>query len=195
MTINIFCLVYAKLKLRLISVIPYRRVHLSFASGSRASGGGRLALGKQWPGSQYYPSQLVMRKNAELIVNGRFTIYSGHNITINEGAVLVLGSGYINNDLDLACFDRIEIGDDVAISKSVTIRDSDNHIFNGRKHSKPVKIGNHVWIGLNVIILKGVTIGDGAVVAAGALVNKDVPPRSLVGGVPAVILRSDVEWV
>lgn len=50
-------------------------------------------------------------------------------------------------------------------------------------------IGNDVWIGSNVIILGGVTIGDGAIIAAGSLVNKDVPPYSIVGGVPAKIIR------
>jgi acetyltransferase-like isoleucine patch superfamily enzyme len=54
--------------------------------------------------------------------------------------------------------------------------------------------GNHVWIGMRAMILKGVTIGDGAVVAAGAVVTRDVPARALVGGVPARVLRNDVEW-
>lgn len=69
----------------------------------------------------------------------------------------------------------------------------------------PAVIGNDVWIGANVMVLRGVTIGDGAVVAAGAVVTRDVPPYSIVGGVPARVLRSrfdqdlveellDVQW-
>lgn len=50
-------------------------------------------------------------------------------------------------------------------------------------------VGNDVWIGSNVIILGGVTIGDGAIIAAGSLVNKDVPPYSVIGGVPAKTIR------
>jgi acetyltransferase-like isoleucine patch superfamily enzyme len=50
-------------------------------------------------------------------------------------------------------------------------------------------IGKNVWIGANATILQGVTIGDNAVVAAGAVVNKDVPPMAVVGGVPAKIIR------
>ena len=55
--------------------------------------------------------------------------------------------------------------------------------------SKKVIIGNDVWIGTNTVILRGVTVGDGAVIAAGAVVTKDVPPYAIVGGVPAKIIR------
>ncbi len=55
--------------------------------------------------------------------------------------------------------------------------------------AKPVRIGNDVWIGGNVTILPGVTSGDGAVVAAGAVVTEDVPANTLVGGVPAKVIK------
>ena len=54
---------------------------------------------------------------------------------------------------------------------------------------RPVEIGNDVFIGANVVVFNGVKIGDGAIVAAGAVVNKDVPPYSIVGGVPAKLIR------
>ncbi|WP_295728103.1 CatB-related O-acetyltransferase [uncultured Muribaculum sp.] len=53
----------------------------------------------------------------------------------------------------------------------------------------PTKIGNDVWIGTRAIIMGGITIGDGAVVGAGAVVTKDVPPYAIVGGIPAKIIR------
>ena len=68
-----------------------------------------------------------------------------------------------------------------------------------RKHigiAKPVKIGDDVWIGGNVTILPGITIGNNVVVAAGAVVTKDVPDNTLVGGVPAKAIRkleNDIE--
>ena len=58
----------------------------------------------------------------------------------------------------------------------------------------PIVIGDHVWIGMNVIVLKGVTIGEGSIVAAGSVVNKDVPPHCLVAGVPAKVVKTDVTW-
>ena len=55
---------------------------------------------------------------------------------------------------------------------------------------RPVRIGNKAWIGFNVIILKGVTVGEGAMVAAGSVVRHDVPAYTLVAGNPAVVVRS-----
>ncbi len=72
-----------------------------------------------------------------------------------------------------------------------------NHDLNpekGRKnHYAPIHIGSHVWIGSNATILPGVTVGDWAVVAAGAVVTKDVPPMTVVGGVPAKVLKTVLE--
>lgn len=89
--------------------------------------------------------------------------------------------------LDIA---KVTIGNDVWIGPGVLIA-TINHPLSPsgrRKHlgiAKPVKIGNDVWIGGNATILPGVTIGDNVVVAAGAVVAKDVPSNTLVGGVPA----------
>ena len=88
------------------------------------------------------------------------------------------------------------IGDRVAIGPHVTILDADMHVLAGnpRRPSAQVRIGDHVWVGINSTILKGVTIGDGAVVGANSVVTKDVPPRSLVVGVPARVIRNEVDW-
>jgi acetyltransferase-like isoleucine patch superfamily enzyme len=141
------------------------------------------------------PSEFKMAAEATLRVEGHFRVHTGCSISVNRGATLSLGSGYISNRVTIDCFDRIVVGDQVAISKGVTIRDSDNHsLKNDELSAAPIVIGNRVWIGLNATILKGVTLGDGAIVAAGAVVTKTVQPRTLVGGVPARVIREDVEW-
>lgn len=96
----------------------------------------------------------------------------------------------------MACFERIEIGYGVAIAGNVVIRDSDNHCILDQSHimSQPIKIGNHVWIGMNAIILKGVVIGDRAIIAAGSVVTRHVPEKSLVAGVSAKVIKRNVEW-
>lgn len=154
---------------------------------------GTLDLGITWPGGRTYPGHLSIRDRGRVVVDGDFRIYTGSDISVTEGATLRLGSGYANRGLNLSCFESISIGFDVAISENVTIRDSDNHhIVGSAPATAPVVIGDGVWIGLNAVILKGVTIGPGAVVAAGAIVTRDVPARCLVGGVPARVLRTDV---
>lgn len=60
---------------------------------------------------------------------------------------------------------------------------------NRKNHYAPIRIGNNVWIGSNATVLQGVTVGDWAVIGAGAVVTRDVPPMSIVGGVPARVIR------
>ena len=84
------------------------------------------------------------------------------------------------------------------IAWGVTICDHDFHKTytdgNQNVETAPVNIGKNVWIGMDATILKGVTIGDGAIVAAGAIVTRDVPARTLVGGAPARILKENVDF-
>ena len=84
----------------------------------------------------------------------------------------------------------IIIDDDVMIAANVSLI-SNNHDFNERQiiTCKPIHIMRNVWIGANATILPGVTIGENSVVAAGAVVSKDVPPNVVVGGVPAKIIK------
>lgn len=126
----------------------------------------------------------------------KFSFYSGCKVNVNKNAKLVLKTGYMNSDSTIDCFENIEIGNNCCISKNVIIRDSNSHYINreGYRCTAPIKICDNVWIGLGATVLSGVTIGEGSVVAAGAVVNKDVPPRSMVAGVPAKVIKNDIEW-
>ena len=110
----------------------------------------------------------------------------GKNLTIGKDV-------FINSGCHFQDQGGIEIGDGVLIGHNVVLA-TINHDLNPKKNRKnhyaPIKIGAHVWIGSNATVLPGVTIGDYAVVAAGAVVTKDVPAMTVVGGVPAKVLRT-----
>jgi len=116
-----------------------------------------------------------------------YRIHLGANVTLNEWVYL---SG----------FGGLNIGDNVRIGHRVSIITSD-HIYRDIQMpiaeqglvSAPVSIESDVWIGCNVTILKGVRIGKGAIIAAGAVVTKHVPPFAIVGGVPAKVISHRLE--
>lgn len=141
-------------------------------------------------------SYLFMDKDSKLIINGEFKIYPNADIYIGPGAILELGSGYIMDNLQIQCLDKIKIGNDVMISRNVIIRDSDSHdiLNNNHNPTQQIIIGNHVWIGMRVTILKGVEIGDGAIIAAGSVVTRNVPPKTIVAGVPAKVIKEEIQW-
>ena len=178
----------------------YKPISCSISKSAKISvgNGGKLAINirSQSMMKNLSGAYLTLADGSELNIYQSFDVFSGCTIGVLKDAKLSIGSGYMNYNSKIYCFDEINIGYDVIISEGVIIRDSDNHQILDGKHvkSKPINIGNHVWIGLNAVILKGVTIGDGAIVAAGAVVTKDVPSHSLVGGVPARIIKNYVKW-
>jgi carbonic anhydrase/acetyltransferase-like protein (isoleucine patch superfamily) len=101
----------------------------------------------------------------------------------------------IGDRTEIHCGDSITIGDEVIIAWDCNILDRDYHSTEGEAEiTSPVRIGNRVWIGCRCIILKGVTIGDNAVVAAGSVVNMNVPPNMLVAGNPARQKKEVIGW-
>lgn len=144
-------------------------------------------------------SELILDSKSELVVDGDFGMYQGASIYLAPGAKMLLkGSSFINTNTVVNCFSYIEIGSHTFISDDVRIQDSDNHFIfvdgAAQENTKPIIIGNHVWIGKNAMILKGVHVGDGSVIAAGSVVIRDVPENCMVAGNPAVVKKTNVKW-
>lgn len=132
----------------------------------------------------------------ELIVSGSLYLDRA-DIWILRKACLSMGGVYINKGSMIECACHISIGDDCLIGRDVLIRDSDGHVIDNNPNgmTSPVVIEDHVWICSRAMILKGVRIGKGAIVAAGAVVTRDVPAGCMVAGVPAKVIREKVTWM
>ncbi len=143
-------------------------------------------------------ANVLVYKGGTLIINGRVKIGPGVQIVVAKGGRLVLNNGtYITADAKIFCSSNIEIGKNCAISWGTSIIDSDFHQidYQGKKDGKTeIYIGNHVWIGCNTTILKGVRVSDHTVVAAGAVVTKDLPSNILAGGNPARVIKENISW-
>lgn len=171
-----------------------RDAHIYGAPGSCITLNGVLLFGSSYRGYSGRSSVMSLGQNSKIIVNGRFEFYYDADVQVFDEGVLHLGNSFINSGCKIRCHESISIGDNCAISHDFTVMDSNAHELNGSKYTAPVTIGNSVWIGTRVIVLPGVQVGDGAVIAAGSLVNKNVPAGSLVGGVPARVIKEHVEW-
>jgi acetyltransferase-like isoleucine patch superfamily enzyme len=118
-------------------------------------------------------------------------------ISTEDGNVDIGHNVFINRNVMIVSMERISIGDDVLIGNNVSIYDHD-HVFKNRSvaYGKQgfitarVRIDDKVWIGANSVILKGVTIGYGSVIAAGSVVNKSIPSRQIWGGVPVKFIKN-----
>lgn len=162
-----------------------------------AIAGGRVEFGLDFLNRG--KTSLKMGKEAEITFHGPACICNGCRITIEDGGKLLLGSDiFINENSRITACSEIRIGDGCWIGWDVNIIDTDFHQIALNKAIKPlvssISIEDHVWIGARVMILKGVTVGSGSVIAGGAIVTKDVPPRCLAAGNPARIIKEDVEW-
>ena len=149
------------------------------------------------------------RRDSSKIAVGCHTHVLGELFTFAHGGEIKIGEWcYVGEGSRIWSAARIEIGDRVLISHSANIFDSLTHPLQAAaRHEQvkqifeqghplklsldesPVRIGNDAWIGAGAMILRGVTVGEGGIVAAGAVVTKDVPPYSIVAGNPAVFIR------
>jgi len=132
--------------------------------------------------------QLVIGSRVQILcrfVPSALVVFGGGRLEIGDGTMLNFGA-------DISATRSVRIGRDCLIGTHAIILDNDFHDLLDRHRMpepKPVHIGDRVWIGNRVIVLPGVSIGDDAAVGAGSVVTSDVPPRSVVVGNPARVVR------
>lgn len=146
----------------------------------------------------------MSRKNQ--IVLGKHVGIDGWLTVGKEGQIVIGDYSSIGARSVIQASKKIEVGSYTLISPDVWIQDSNNHSIYAKDRMqdilgsdsgidctntviKPIKIGNHVWIGRRSMILKGVTINDRSIVAAGSIVTHNVPPDSIVAGNPAKVVK------
>jgi acetyltransferase-like isoleucine patch superfamily enzyme len=161
----------------------------------------------------FYPETIIsnMQNNPSKIEIGENTHVRGTLLVFNYGGKIKIGANcYVGDASRIWSGDQVSIGDNVLIAHNVNIVDTQAHEINaiersdryleliskgpwankGSIETKAITIQNKAWISFNAIILKGVTIGEGAIVAAGSVVTKDVAPYTMVAGNPAVFVKN-----
>ena len=113
----------------------------------------------------------------------------------NKAVVRIGEYSSIGDRTEIHCAERVTIGNQVLIAWDVNIIENDYHASGGGKPvPMPIVIEDEVWIGARAIITKGVTIGRGAIIGAGSVVTKDVPPYHVAAGNPAKVLKPVKAW-
>jgi acetyltransferase-like isoleucine patch superfamily enzyme len=138
---------------------------------------------------------------------GRWSwIGHGSKIRVHEGEVRIGAKSVVGQECTISAFQHVSIGRECVIADRVMLIDFDHGVVEVDRpirlqgiYKRDVRVGNNVWIGYGACILRGVTVGDNAVIGTAAVVTKDVPANAIVGGVPARIIRmrdepSEMRW-
>jgi len=176
---------------------------------------GSVRLAKNWLLTRIlFPHARLVR--FPIHVRGSSSIQFGHGLTTGVNVrldataprggppVLFIGRNVqINDSVHIGAIEKVVIGDHVLIASRVFISDHNHGSYQLKDDlsapeippadrplsSRPVHIGNNVWLGEQVCILPGVTVGDGAIVGANSVVTRDIPPNSIAAGNPARVIR------
>ena len=169
---------------------------LSLKKHSEIELNARLNIGFKRVAQNKVNTRIQMDNYTKLTVNGDFSVNEEAYIWITHSGHLILDGGFINEKVTITCASHIHIGKNAHIAREASIRDYDGHYIDipDYRTAKPVNIGDNVWIGYRALIMKGVNIGEGSIVAANSVVTKDVPPHCIVAGNPAKIIKENVNW-
>ena len=161
---------------------------------------GNLVIGKRGAREPYGDVVINMAEDSTLIINGTVSLGANVHLAVAPGAKMILGSKAdgsltINRGTEILAHEEIRIGSGGMLSWDILIMDSNVHTIVGAQNHKAIIIHEHVWIGCRATILKGVELGNGSVVSAGAVVVKSLPQGAIAAGNPAKIVKENIFWL
>lgn len=186
--------------------LPFKIWHkagIKIRTGAEIKLGGRVTLGnpdKSAPIVSRLPINIYFGENSKIDIGHSISVGPGVNIIVKDKAMLTIGnSTYFTSDSHLEVVNSVQIGDNCAISWGVTIIDDDHHeLISGTEKKgsgiSKVIIGNKVWVGCNVTILKNTFVGNNCVIAAGSVVKGTFPDNTLIAGNPAKVVKQNIDW-
>lgn len=151
---------------------------INFLSNPNVKVGNNFKLGN-------YTTSLIHLKST-IVIGNKVDIRNFFNLIVGNNAKLnIKDNVFFNNNCSINCLDNIEIGENTLFGENVKLYDH-NHRYNNDKvfhqefSTAPIKIGKNCWLGSNVVVLKGVTIGDNTIIGAGCVIHKDIPSNTVI---------------
>lgn len=187
-------------------VLVYRNVKLHKMEGGKIIINtpiqrGLLTIGRRNIGTlDHKHVRSVWEVSGDIILDGKVSLGSGSRISVASDAVLRFGDNFsMTGNSSIVCQKDISFGNDCLLSWDILIMDSNFHQITNMQNDtinapSPIRIGNHVWIGCRSTILKGVTIADNTVIAAGAIITKSLPATYTIYGGNNLKLKSNINW-
>ncbi len=181
-------------------VLNHSQIHINKASQVTLCPNSHLIIcDTALPRKRIEPVLLYLFPNSKLLVSGHVVLFEGASIIIFENGKIEIGNNVNIRRCTIQCACHIRIGDYCRIAIDVLIQDTSFHqpdLLQEKESTEEIVIENYVWICPRATILNGVTIGEGSIVAAGAVVTKDVPADCMVAGVPARIIKTNIHsWL
>lgn len=180
-------------------IIPFKNAILEMQKNAELIVEGNLHFGINKLKGSKAETYVRIAENAKWIMHEDVLLFFDTFVDVHKDAVFESGFFSANSGSVIVAGKSIKFGHDVMIGRNVTIYDSDFHeVLNEEgqpiNFSKDVVIQDRVWLTNNITVLKGVTIGEGALISAMSMVRKDVPPYALVAGIPAKVISEKVIW-
>jgi acetyltransferase-like isoleucine patch superfamily enzyme len=188
--------------LPIVRVAPDARLELGSDPAAKVIVGGERNVLRIGEGVTLEGGMEILGRDCEVVIGAGCSIHAQIRIQPGVTGRIHIGPGTTATGVSMALHEDgdILIGSDCMLSLDLYLEVSDVHpIFDGPSGRRinpprPIRIGDHVWLGSRVVVMKGSDIGEGAVIGSGSVVRGRIPPRTVAAGAPAKVIRRDVEW-